>query len=106
MPASIAVENARLFEEARVASELRERQRWIHLIHDLYNQSLFSASLIAEVLPQLWAQDPAAWRPGSAPICVRSCAAHGRAARRHAGCGRRFERRQFGRTSGTTGRRF
>ncbi|MEZ4556487.1 MAG: GAF domain-containing protein [Caldilineaceae bacterium] len=60
VPASIAVENARLFEEARVASELRERQRWIHLIHDLYNQSLFSASLIAEVLPQLWAQDPAA----------------------------------------------
>ena len=60
VPASIAVENARLFEEARVASELRERQRWIHRIHDLYNQSLFSASLIAEVLPQLWDQDPAA----------------------------------------------
>lgn len=67
-PAAIALDNARLFDEARAASELRERQRWVRRIHDLSNQSLFSASLIADVLPQLWTQDPAAGRRAAAEL--------------------------------------
>jgi signal transduction histidine kinase len=33
---------------------LEERQRLAQNLHDAVNQSLFSASLIAEVLPRLW----------------------------------------------------
>ncbi|MBK8986638.1 MAG: PAS domain S-box protein [Chloroflexi bacterium] len=37
---------------------LQERQRLAQNLHDAVNQSLFSASLIAEVLPRLWERDP------------------------------------------------
>jgi two-component system nitrate/nitrite sensor histidine kinase NarX len=37
---------------------LQERQRMAQNLHDAVNQSLFSASLIAEVLPRLWERDP------------------------------------------------
>jgi len=36
---------------------LEERQRLAHDLHDAVNQTLFSASLIADVLPQLWDMD-------------------------------------------------
>jgi len=36
---------------------LEERQRLAHDLHDAVNQTLFSASLIAEVLPRLWDKD-------------------------------------------------
>jgi PAS domain S-box-containing protein len=45
---------ARLREQAT----LQERQRLAQNLHDAVNQSLFSASLIAEVLPRLWERDP------------------------------------------------
>jgi two-component system nitrate/nitrite sensor histidine kinase NarX len=35
-----------------------ERQRLAQELHDAVNQSLFSAGLIAEVLPRLWERDP------------------------------------------------
>ena len=38
---------------------LEERQRLAHDLHDAVNQKLFSASLIAEVLPRLWDKDQA-----------------------------------------------
>lgn len=37
---------------------LQERQRLAQNLHDAVNQSLFSAGLIAEVLPRLWERDP------------------------------------------------
>jgi PAS domain S-box-containing protein len=37
---------------------LQERRRLAQNLHDAVNQSLFSASLIAEVLPRLWARNP------------------------------------------------
>jgi PAS domain S-box-containing protein len=49
--------------EAIVAAEklarevLEERQRLAHDLHDAVNQTLFSASLIAEVLPRVWEKD-------------------------------------------------
>jgi PAS domain S-box-containing protein len=36
---------------------LEERQRLAHDLHDAVNQTLFSASLIAEVLPRIWEKD-------------------------------------------------
>ena len=55
--AAIAIENARLYQEARELAALHERQRLARELHDSVTQQLFSASLIAEVLPQLYQQD-------------------------------------------------
>ena len=46
-------------EQVRMSATLEERQRLARNLHDAVNQSLFSASLIAEVLPRLWEQHPA-----------------------------------------------
>jgi two-component system nitrate/nitrite sensor histidine kinase NarX len=50
--------NAHLYEQAQTLATLQERQRLAQNLHDAVNQSLFSASLIAEVLPRLWERDP------------------------------------------------
>jgi PAS domain S-box-containing protein len=55
--AAVAIENARLYGEARELAALQERQRLARELHDSVTQQLFSASLIAEVLPQLYEQD-------------------------------------------------
>ncbi|MCB0211298.1 MAG: PAS domain S-box protein [Anaerolineae bacterium] len=57
--AVIALENARLYAQSQRAAVLEERQRLARELHDAVTQTLFSASLIAEVLPEMWAQDPA-----------------------------------------------
>ena len=44
--------------QARALAALQERQRLAQNLHDAVNQSLFSAGLIAEVLPRLWDRDP------------------------------------------------
>jgi signal transduction histidine kinase len=49
--------NAELYEHAQALAALRERQRLAQELHDAVNQSLFSAGLIAEVLPRLWERD-------------------------------------------------
>ena len=60
--AAVAIENARLYAQAQQAAALEERQRLARELHDAVTQTLFSASLIAEVLPRLWERDPAAAR--------------------------------------------
>jgi len=55
--AAITMANAELYEHARMFAVLQERQRLARNLHDAVNQSLFSASLIAEVLPRLWDQN-------------------------------------------------
>ena len=57
--AAITMVNAQLFEQAQTLATLQERQRLAQNLHDAVNQSLFSAGLIAEVLPRLWEKDPA-----------------------------------------------
>jgi signal transduction histidine kinase len=52
--AAITLINAQLYEQAQIVATLQERQRLAQNLHDAVNQSLFSASLIAEVLPRLW----------------------------------------------------
>jgi signal transduction histidine kinase len=56
--AVIGLENARLYEEAEQHAALEERARLARELHDAVTQTLFSASLIAEMLPQIWESDP------------------------------------------------
>lgn len=56
--AAITMVNAQLHENAQMFAKLQERQRLAQELHDAVNQSLFSAGLIAEVLPRLWEQNP------------------------------------------------
>ncbi len=56
--AAITMANAQLYEQAQALAVLEERQRLAQNLHDAVNQSLFSASLIAEVLPRLWERNP------------------------------------------------
>jgi len=60
--AAITMVNAELYEHAQTLAALQERQRLARNLHDAVNQSLFSAGLIAEVLPRLWERDPDAGR--------------------------------------------
>jgi PAS domain S-box-containing protein len=52
--AAVAIENARLYEQAQRLAALEERQHLARELHDAVTQTLFSASLAAEVLPRLW----------------------------------------------------
>jgi signal transduction histidine kinase len=60
--AAITMVNAQLYEQAQAVAALQERQRLAQNLHDAVNQSLFSAGLIAEVLPRLWEKNPAEGR--------------------------------------------
>ncbi len=54
----VAVENAQLYEQAEASAAAAERNRLARELHDAVSQTLFSASLIADVLPRLWERDP------------------------------------------------
>lgn len=56
--ASLAIENALLRAQAAEGAVLSERSRLARDLHDAVSQTLFSASLIAEVLPKLWERQP------------------------------------------------
>jgi len=56
--AAVAIENARLYAQAEEAAVAAERNRLARELHDAVTQTLFSASLIADVLPRLWERDP------------------------------------------------
>jgi signal transduction histidine kinase len=60
--AALAIENARLYEQAQDLAALEERQRLARDLHDAVTQTLFSTSLIAEATPHIWAQDVDAGR--------------------------------------------
>jgi signal transduction histidine kinase len=49
---------ARLYEQAEEAAVATERNRLARDLHDAVSQTLFSASLIAKVLPRLWERKP------------------------------------------------
>ncbi len=55
---ALAIESARFSEQAQQAAALEERQRLARDLHDAVTQTLFSASMIADVLPRLWERNP------------------------------------------------
>jgi len=55
--AKLAIENARLRAQSEQMAVAAERNRIARDLHDSVTQTLFSASLIAEVLPRLWDRD-------------------------------------------------
>ncbi len=59
---SLAIENAMLRKQTAEMAMATERNRLARDLHDAVSQTLFSASLIAEVLPKLWERDPYAGR--------------------------------------------
>jgi signal transduction histidine kinase len=56
--AMLAIESARLSEQVQTAAAAEERQRLARELHDAVTQTLFSTSLIAEVVPDLWESRP------------------------------------------------
>jgi PAS domain S-box-containing protein len=61
---ALAVESARLRSQREQAAAAAERNRLARDLHDSVTQALFSAGLVAEVLPQVWERDPALAREG------------------------------------------
>jgi PAS domain S-box-containing protein len=61
---ALAIENAWLREQAEQAAAAAERNRLARDLHDSVTQALFSASLVAEILPQVWQRDPEEAREG------------------------------------------
>jgi nitrate/nitrite-specific signal transduction histidine kinase len=54
----VAVENAHLYEQAEQTAIAAERGRLARELHDAVTQTLFSANLIADVIPRIWKRDP------------------------------------------------
>lgn len=54
---ALAIENARLRTQVERTAVAEERSRIARDLHDSVTQTLFSASLIAEVLPRIWDTD-------------------------------------------------
>lgn len=52
--AALALENAHLRQQSEQSAVIAERNRLARDLHDAVTQTLFSASLIAEVLPRIW----------------------------------------------------
>ncbi len=62
---AVTIENHRLYEQAQELATMQERQRLSRDLHDAVSQTLFSASLAAEVLPILWKN-----RPDQGELCL------------------------------------
>jgi PAS domain S-box-containing protein len=56
--AALAIENAQLQSQVEQSAIAAERDRLARDLHDAVSQTLFSTSLIAEVLPRIWERDP------------------------------------------------
>ncbi len=61
---AVAIRQAKLSEKAQDAAAAEERGRLARELHDAVTQTLFSATLIAEALPQMWERQPEEGRRG------------------------------------------
>ena len=59
---ALCIENAQLSVQVSQSAVQSERNRLARDLHDAVTQTLFSASLMAEVLPKLWEMNPEAGR--------------------------------------------
>ena len=59
---AVMIENARLQEQEMAAAASEERTRLARDLHDAVTQTIYSAALIAEVLPAVWERDTQAGR--------------------------------------------
>lgn len=60
---ALALDNSKLRAQAEEMAVASERSRLARDLHDAVTQTLFSASLIAEVLPKIWQRNPdEGWR--------------------------------------------
>ncbi len=55
---AIAIENNHLYQQIRDSVMSEERNRLARDLHDSVTQVLFSATLLADVLPQIWRRNP------------------------------------------------
>lgn len=60
--AALAIANAELRLRAEQSAVTAERNRLARELHDAVTQTLFSAGMIADVLPDIWRRDPAEGR--------------------------------------------
>lgn len=56
--AATAIRNAQLFDQARHAAVIEEKQRLARELHDAVSQTLFSANMIADALPLMFEKRP------------------------------------------------
>jgi len=66
--AAVAIENARLYDQGRELAALEERQRLARELHDSVTQTLYAASMLGELLPRTWENDPAQGRRSLASL--------------------------------------
>ena len=59
-----AIKNAEFVQRAKEIAITQERNRLAHDLHDAVNQTLFTASIMAEALPKVWERDPEQARQG------------------------------------------
>jgi PAS domain S-box-containing protein len=56
--AAIAIENARLYDQARELAAFEERQRLARELHDSVTQTLCAVAMLGRILPEAWARNP------------------------------------------------
>lgn len=56
--AALAIQNAQIFERSQAQAIVEERSRLARELHDAVTQTLFSASLLADALPDVFDKDP------------------------------------------------
>jgi signal transduction histidine kinase len=52
------IEDSRLFEQSRALITAEERNRLARDLHDSVTQTLFTASVLADITPRIWEKDP------------------------------------------------
>ncbi len=60
--AAAAIRNAQLYQQAQELAAVEERQRLARDLHDAVSQTLWTASIIADVLPTIWEKNQAQGR--------------------------------------------